>query len=165
MDNWTKQAEDMVKTWTDAQKKMNETWLEALQSMGSPKSGEMWTKATGAWEQSVKQALDAQTEWSRMWLNSFTSSPNMPKEAVEWAKQGQAIMSQWTESQKRLWEGWLDLVKKMDVSQISTNWDAAGAQNLLKTWQDATQKAMEAQAEWIRRMTSMTQSGKSGSTK
>lgn len=155
MKDWTKQAEDMMQAWTAAQKQMRDTWLEAIQNMSGPQAGEMWTKATQAWEDSVKRALDAQAEWTRLWVESFTSSPGTSREATEWAQQGREIMNHWAEAQKSLWEGWFDMVKKIDASQIAGSWDKEGGQNLMQMWQDTTQKALEAQSEWMRRWSSL----------
>ncbi len=158
MSDWTKQAEEMIHTWTEAQKRMRDTWMEAIQNLGGPQSTEMWARATTAWEETVKRTLEAQAQWARMWVESFTSTPNAPKEITELAHQGQEIMKQWTEAQQRLWEGWFEMVRNFDASKLATTWDKQGAQNMMQVWQESTQKALNAQAEWIRRWVSIAQS-------
>lgn len=160
MKDWTKQAEDMIQMWADAQKKMRDSWLEAMQNLGGPQSTETWSKVTGAWDDAMKRALEAQSEWTRLWVGSFTPTSGTSTEVMDWAKQGQEMMTHWAETQKRIWESWFEMVKKIDVSQISGTWDKDAGQNLLKAWQENTQKVLDAQSEWVSRWTSAGQTGK-----
>lgn len=160
MTDWTKQAEDMIQTWVDAQKKLRDSWLEAMQGLGGPQSKEVWAKATSAWEESIKRVFEAQSEWLSLWAANFTSKPNTSSEVAEWAKQGQEMMGHWAEAQKRLWESWFEMVKKIDPSQLSGTWDKDAGQNLIKAWQENTQKVLDSQAEWVRRWASMGPSDK-----
>jgi hypothetical protein len=146
---WTKQTEDLFKTWTDAQTKMWNDWLKAMQGFGRPQASQVWEKTIEAWEESIKRTFDAQKDWSRRWAESFTASKGAPKEMIDWAKQGQDMMTHWTDTQKQLWESWFQIIKRLDPSAPGMNWGGEG-QKFVQSWQDAVQKALDTQAEWLR---------------
>jgi len=147
---WTKQSEEMLKTWTDTQTKMWNDWLKAIQGFGKSPSSQVWDKTLDAWDESIKKILDAQSDWSKRWTESFTASQGTPKEMVEWAKQGQEMSSRWTETQRQLWTSWFQVVRKLDpTATTGMSWAGEG-QKFLQGWQDAIQKAMDGQAEWVR---------------
>ena len=89
--------------------------------------------------------LDAQLEGTRRWAENFTIAKGTPQETAEWAKQGQDLITRWTDTQKQLWGSWFELVKKLDASNM-INWPRDG-QKFLQSWQETIQKA---QAEWVR---------------
>lgn len=146
---WTKQAEEMFKTWTEAQKKLWDDWLKGVQGLGRPQPQDVWVKTAEAWEDSVRESLKLQVEWTKLWAEGFVAVKGTPKEMTEWARQGQEMITQWAETQKRLWEDWLDLVKKLRPSGLGGNWEREG-QKFAQTWQEGIQKALDAQAEWVR---------------
>ena len=53
----------------------------------------------------------------------------------------------WTDTQRQLWTGWFQVVKKLDPTGTGVNW---GTEGFVQGWQDAVQKARDAQAEWLR---------------
>jgi len=146
---WTKQAEDMFKTWTEAQKRLWDDWLKGMQGLGRSQPLEAWVKTAEAWEDSVRESLKVQVEWTKLWAEGFTAVKGTPKEMTEWARQGQEMITQWAETQKRLWEDWLDLVKKLRPSGLTGNWEREG-QKFAQTWQEGIQRALDAQADWVR---------------
>lgn len=153
---WTKQSEEMFKTWTESQTKMWNEWLKAMQGFGKSPSSQVWDKTVEAWDESITKILDAQSDWTRRWIESFTANQGAPKEMVEWAKQGQEMSSRWTETQKQLWTGWFQIVKKLDptgTGMTGINWAGEG-QKFVQGWQEAIQKAMDSQAEWVRQWSS-----------
>ena len=148
MIDWTKQAEDMAKTWTESQKKMWDNWLGSM-SQEKSQVTDMWAKTVGAWEETVKNTLNAQTDWMHMWAGNLKSLDNVPKEAAEWAAQAEEMAKQWGETQKQLWENWFAMIKKVEPVKMSADWTEEG-QKVFKAWQESTQKMMESQAEWVR---------------
>jgi hypothetical protein len=146
---WAKQTEDMFKTWADVQKKMWDDMLKGTQGLWGSQPTQVWEKTMDAWEESVKKTLDAQVEWSRLWADGFTTAKGTPTEMAEWARQGQEMIKQWAETQRRLWEGWFDMTRKLRPSGFGANWPLEG-QRFVQAWQDAVQKALDTQAEWAR---------------
>jgi hypothetical protein len=145
---WTKQSEEMLKTWTETQKKMWDEWTKAIQGFGKSPSTEVWEKTVETYQQTVQRVLDAQLEGARRWAENFPTGKGTPQEAAEWAKQGQDLIIRWTETQKQLWGSWFELVKKLDASNM-INWPRDG-QKFLQSWQETIQKALNAQAEWVK---------------
>lgn len=148
MSDWTKQTEQFVNTWTSAQKDMWDNWLSAAQTMSkgvnlSALEAER-QKVIDSWEASVKKGLEAQAEWAKMWADTLADNKNTPKPMLEWAKQMHEMMKSWSASQEQLSHVWFEMVKKMDSTGLSGNWENQGAE-LMKAWQDAAQKALEAQ--------------------
>ena len=70
---WTKQAEDMFKTWTEAQKRLWDDWLKGMQGLGRSQPLEAWVKTAEAWEDSVRESLKVQVEWTKLWAEGFTA--------------------------------------------------------------------------------------------
>ncbi|NNJ10036.1 hypothetical protein EKD04_006830 [Chloroflexales bacterium ZM16-3] len=173
--DWTKQANDMVKTWTGTQQKVWDTWLSSMQLMSSPQSPETWQKMVETWRGTVKQALESQLQVTQMWaegvaaasvntpsipgmpaMPAMPSIPGVPGTAVEWTRQMLDMTRAWTDTQVRFSENWFDLLKKADPSAIAQGWDMGQAQKMMATWQDAAQKALDAQNEFSRMVVNVT---------
>jgi hypothetical protein len=169
--DWNKQANEMIKTWTGTQQKVYEGWLTSMQLMAAPQSPEAWQKTVETWRGTVKQALEAQVELTRLWAESVSAAavnmpsmpsmpsmpgmaamPNMPTSVVEWTRQMLEMTRTWTESQMRFSENWFDTLKKAEPGVLAQNWDMAQAQQIMATWQEAAQKAVEAQNEFSKMM-------------
>lgn len=154
--DWTKQAEDMLKTWTNSQQAMWDSWLKTMQGFGTSSStADTWEKSIETWKESVKRALDAQTAWTQFWADSIASSPGATKQSTDWSKQLLDMTKRWTETQSQLWDSWFETIKKTDPSNMSQNWNTEEMQKIVQTWQEAAQRAMEAQMEWTRMWASM----------
>lgn len=148
--DWTKQAQDTIKTWTETQQKMWDGWLKTVgQSAAPTQATEVWQNAVETWEGAVKNTLEAQSEWTRMWVESLTESSNVPKEVTEWAKQAQEMSQRWSDAQQQLWQSWFEIIRKIDPAKMGGAWDKE-AQKLFQTWQESTQKLMEAQLKWAK---------------
>ncbi|NJN19757.1 MAG: hypothetical protein HC822_27735 [Oscillochloris sp.] len=171
--DWQKQANEMVKTWTGTQQKVWESWLGSMQMMASPQSPEAWQKMVETWRGTVKQALEAQLEVTRMWAEGVASSavnmptvptipgmpnvpgmPQMSTSVVDWSRQMLELTRNWTETQVRFSENWFDLLKKAEPVNMTQNWDMDQAKTIMASWQDAAQKAIEAQTEFSKMMMS-----------
>jgi hypothetical protein len=165
--DWQKQANEMIKTWTGTQQKVWETWVSSMQLMNTPTSPEAWQKTVETWRGTVKQALESQVELTRLWAEGVAASAvSMPTPAipgmaavpgatagtVEWTRQMLEMTRAWTETQVRFSETWFDLLKKAEPGALMQTWDVGQAQKIMTTWQDAAQKAVEAQNEFSKMM-------------
>lgn len=155
--DWNKQAEEMLKTWTSSQQKMWDSWIKTMQSLGTTQAGDTWEKSIETWRDSVKRALEAQTTWTQFWADSVNSGPGATKQAADWSKQMLDMTRRWTETQTQLWDSWFETMKKTDPSTMAQNWNTEEVQKIVQTWQEAAQKAMEAQMEWTKMWASVQQ--------
>jgi hypothetical protein len=123
-----------------------------MQGIGGSQPSQVWGSLLEAWEQTIKKGIDAQTEWAQAWAQSFSSVKDSPDEVAEWARQGQDMVKRWGDTQKQLWEGWFQMVRKLNPPALGATWDRDG-QNLIRTWQEMIKKTMDAQADWMRTWT------------
>lgn len=160
--DWQKQANEMMKTWTGTQQKVWETWASSMQLATTPQSPETWQRMVDTWRGTVKQALESQVELTRLWAENVASSAvSMPNTAampgatgstVEWTRQMLEMTRTWTETQVRFSENWFDLLKRSEPGALAQGWDMGQAQRIMSTWQEAAQKAVEAQNEFSKMM-------------
>ncbi len=168
--DWTKQANDMIKTWTGTQQKVWEAWLNSAQLVTTaPQSPESWQKIVETWRGTVKQALEFQLQLTQLWaegvaatsvniptvpglqgLPSLPNLPGIPTTPVELTRQILDLTRTWTDTQVRFSENWFDVLKKIDPTALSQSWDPTQAQKIVASWQDATQRVIEAQNEFGR---------------
>ena len=150
MSDWTKQTEQFISSWADTQKKMWDSWAQAMQASAAETVNKTFEaerqKAVEAWESSMKKGLEAQGEWAKLWVNSLSENKATPKPMLEWAKQMQEMMTRWTASQEELSHVWFNMIKTMDAGQSVAVWEKQG-KKLLVSWQEAADKALEAQRE------------------
>jgi hypothetical protein len=149
---WQEQSEDLFKTWTGTQQKLLSEWIDAVRGLSGTPGTAVWTKTVDAWQSSVKQTLDAQTEWAGRWTNSLAGTTGTPQEMHDLAVQGQAMLQRWTEAQKELWQTWFDVLKSLNIASTS-NAGVQASQNLAQSLNDSVLKMIDAQAEWVRRWT------------
>jgi len=148
--DWNKQAEDVLKAWTTSQQKLWDSWIKTVQSFGTAQVSDTWEKSVDTWKDSVKRALDAQTAWSQFWADNITSGPGATKQTADWSKQLLEVNKRWADTQSQLWDSWFETIKKTDPATITQNWNLEEVQKLVQTWQEASQKALEAQMEWTK---------------
>ncbi|MFN8505503.1 hypothetical protein [Kouleothrix sp.] len=146
MSDWTKQAEEVMKTWTKAQQDLWDTWRRSMPIAGASQAEEGWNKAVGFWKEAVDRSLSAQMEWAKLWADSIKAQKSMPKEMSAWTDQLLATMQTWNESQAKFWEGVLSSMQHMTPDALRQRLDE-GAQAAFTNWQDAVQKAMQAQQD------------------
>lgn len=178
--DWNKQASEMMKSWTGTQQQVWETWMTSMQLMSAPQNPEAWQKSVESWRGTVKHALSAQVELTRIWAESVASAavsmpnaptipgmptmpmmptmpgmlnPTSPTALVEWSRQMLEMTRNWSDSQQRFLDGWFEMLKKSDPRTLAASWDPAQAQTALKTWQDAAQRMVEAQTALAAAMT------------
>lgn len=159
--DWSKQANDMIKTWTGTQQKVWESWMSSMQAMTTPQSPEAWQKTVETWRGTVRYAIEQQVELTRLWAESVAAAsvnmpvmpampsvPGVPTTPVEWTRQMLEMTRVWAETQMRFSENWFDLLKKAEPSMLAQMWDMTQAQKIMATWQEAAQKAVEAQTQF-----------------
>jgi hypothetical protein len=145
MSDWNKQAQEMLNTWTKAQQQLWDTWKTSMPQAGTMQAGETWEKTVDFWKQAVDTSLNAQSEWANLWARSVAQA-NAPKELSAWTDQMASIMTTWTESQSQLWQGVLDSMKRATPETLVQRMDES-TRAAFQAWQEAVQKAVEAQRE------------------
>lgn len=147
--NATRQTEDMAMAWAEVQKKMWEHWMKGLDSNLRPQSAESWERASGniidAWENSVKLALQAQSDWTGLWARRLSDDERSPKEVVEWARQMYEMMKAWNSAQLEMWDSWFGSLRKFGPVEYTSAFV-----DVSKSWRDAARKSLDAEAEWMR---------------
>lgn len=151
--DWTKQANDMLKTWTGTQQKVWESWVDTMQVSATTPSQEAWQKTVETWRGTVKQALASQVDLTRMWAESVNALPNKagvsaPAGMADFTNNMLEMTKVFTETQTRFSENYFEMLKKADMGALAQMWNPSQAQKIMETWQEATHKAAEAQAEW-----------------
>ncbi|WP_322496086.1 hypothetical protein [Chloroflexus sp.] len=165
--DWAKQANDMIKMWTGTQQKVWDSWMASMQYMAAPQNPEAWQKTVDSWRGTVKQALEAQVELTRLWAEAVAANsvnmptmptvpgmpampginPVSPTAVVEWSRQVLEMTRNFNDSQTRFVEGWFDMLKKSDPTNVMRGWDSTQVQKVMQSWQEAMQRVIEAQAE------------------
>jgi hypothetical protein len=149
MTEWTKQAEEMYKAWGDAQKSLMDRWVESFKYFtGTPDTG-MWRKTLEIWEDTVKNTFSSQSKWTESWVENLKSIEGLPEQAVESVDRFQEMVGHWSKTQEEIWSKWFEMLKGFDFSQPAETL-AETMKNPLQAWQQATQKVMGAQAEWMK---------------
>ncbi|MEZ4710771.1 MAG: hypothetical protein R3A44_26470 [Caldilineaceae bacterium] len=147
---WTNPFEEMSKSWAQTQQKMWNNWAETAQTMGQKQTGAAWRSMIDAWQMSMNQLLDAQTEGVRLWADTAEALPNTPQGAHEWMLMCSDMTQHWTDTQKQLWNNWFALIKELNPEKFGASMDAPSVSGdpMLKFWQDAAQTMNSAQQEW-----------------
>ena len=65
---------------------------------------------------------------------------------MDWTKQTEEMMKNWTETQKKMWDSWLEAIPQgVDQSQTVEMWQKA-----VDTWETMVQNTLDVQAEWTK---------------
>ena len=150
MIDWTKQTEEAVKGWTEMQKRALDQWLPPLkQMMGTTPAGSDYLKGLDNWETAVRQALEAQLEWTRQWAEAVGSG-KAPTDA--WAGQTQELVKAWTENNQQIWTRWVEGMKAaLPASATGTEAWQKQAESVMNAWQEAVQASQKAYSDWSSR--------------
>lgn len=63
---------------------------------------------------------------------------------INWSKQTEEVFQVWTDTQKKLFGGWVDAAEQQAVqTQLAETWRKS-----VDTWEEAVKNGLEAQAEW-----------------
>ena len=155
MSDWTKQAEELMKTWEKTQQQIWDTWKAALPKTGMAEAKPTWGTMVNFWKQTIDQTMRTQVEWANTWADSIRAQESAPKELKDWTDQVVSTFTTWTESQAQFWESILDPMQQSTPEQLMQQMDER-AQVAFQTWQDAVQKAVAAQRELVSYWTSGT---------
>jgi len=149
MTEWTEQAEKMFKAWGDAQKSLMDKWVESVKYFRGAPDTEMWQKTLEIWEETVKNTFSSQSKWMESWVENLKSMEGLPKQAVDSVDRFLEMAGRWNSTQEELWAQWFEMLKGFDFSQPAEILTET-MKNPLQAWQQATQKVMDAQAEWMK---------------
>ncbi len=149
MSEWTQQTEEMFKAWSEAQKSLMDKWAESVKSFSGAPDTELWKNTLETWEQTAKNSMGSQAEWTQSWIENFKSIEGLPDQANASIEKFQEMAERWSTTQEELWAKWFEMLKNMDFSQPAEQVSEA-FQNPMKSWQDATQKVLDAQADWMK---------------
>jgi hypothetical protein len=149
----SKSTESSIKTWAETQQKLLTDWLDTVRRSGGTPTLELWTKTVEAWQASVKETLDARSEWTREWTETLANAKGTPEELRGLAQQGRELMQRWTDAERQVWQGWFDIVRGINFRVEPGTTPKAGS-DLLQLWQDSAHKMIDAQAALVRRWTS-----------
>ena len=147
--------ENVVKNWGEMQQNLLTDWLDTLRRLGGTPTLELWRKTVDTWQTSVKETLDAQTDWTQQWTEALAKTKGTPEELRELAKEGREQLQQWTEAERDLWQGWFNVARHINFRPEP----GAGAQagkDIVQLWQDNAHKMIDAQASLLRRWTAGT---------
>src|SRR5438067_13343272 len=158
----SKSSESLITTWAETQQKLLTNWLDTMRSFGGTPSLELWTKTVEAWQTSVKETLDAQSEWTREWTETIANSKGTPEELRDLARQGRELLQRWTDAERQLWRGSFDIVREINF-RVEPGTGAQAGGDLLQLWQESAHKMIDAQATLARRWTGGITDTKKGS--
>lgn len=147
--NWTKQAEEMVKTWTEAQQNAWQAWQKLMDPQDAQSQMvENWQQMMALWEEAVKNSISAQNQWMQTWADMVDEQMDVPDEIMKFVEQAKEISQRWAENQEKLWQGWFDLMKQakptFPASGIGTD-----SKKVFEAWQESTKNMMDAQTKWM----------------
>lgn len=73
-----KQFQEMTQRWAGTQEKLWAAWFGFLKKFDPTKSAVNWGEVAQNpfefWQETTKQAMDAQMEWMKSWMSQFTST-------------------------------------------------------------------------------------------
>ena len=144
--------ENVIKNWAQEQQKLLTDWLDTLRKLGGSPTLELWRKTVDTWQTSVKETLDAQTEWTKQWTETLVKANGTPEELRELAREGREQLQHWTEAERDLWQSWFNTVREINFRPEA----GAGAQkggDLIQLWQDTANKMINSQADLVQRWT------------
>lgn len=146
--DWTEQMEAVTKQWTDTQKQLWSSWgAAAQQATTTAQTKAVWQQMLDAWKNSVYRMLEMQEETARLWAESVASTESL-EGIAQWADQSYQMTKQWSTVQKQLWDGWFQMMEKVDPTQLPGGMDMSN-QPMMKLWNDTVQQAGKMQQDWI----------------
>ena len=158
-------GEQMMKAWAEAQRQLLSNWLDmarAAGGSGAMPDAKVWNQTVDSWRTAVMNTLDAQTIWTRTWVDSMLKAPGTPDAVQEMMRAGVGNAERWADAQRELWQSWFDVMKETAKSatqstQTSARGKAAAGQaaqtgeGLVDLWAATTRSLLDAQADWVRR--------------
>jgi len=149
------QVEDMVSAWTRFQAQL---W-DSLFGIGKGNVAQPWeqfySRPLEVGEDIVNSMLQQQSDCIRITMKNVRPGNGAPRVASEWADQFEKAAQHWVDAQRQAWKTWFAAVKQMDPylvqggSGSSRGKAESHADNIFEAWQQATQKTLQAQADWM----------------
>lgn len=145
---WTQQMEEMGKQWVDMQKKLWTGWNEAAkQATTTIQAKAVWQQMLDTWKNTVYRMLDMQVESTRLWSESVAANEAM-ESTVQWAQQFYQMTKQSSMVQKQLWDGWFQMIEKLDPTQLQNMMDMSNQP--MNFWKEMSQQTLNMQKEWMK---------------
>lgn len=139
----------MALEWAEVHKTMWVHRMRGVEPNARASYAEAWERASGeiidAWENSVKLALQAQLDWTGLWMLRLRDEKGSPKEVVEWADQSYELLKAWTDAQLEMWNVWFASLRRFGPLE-----HADGFVETYKIWHNAVCESLDASAEWMR---------------
>lgn len=149
------QVEDMASAWTRFQ---GQLWDSMF---GIGRSGQPWQQLYGrpleVGEDIVNCWLQQQSDCIRIAMKNVRPGNGAPRIAADWADQVENAAQHWVDAQRQAWTTWFATIRQMDPSRLqgkSKGKTDSQAANIFDAWHQATQKTLQAQAEWVSNLTS-----------
>jgi hypothetical protein len=145
------QVEDMVSAWSRFQ---GQLW-DSLFGIGKGNVAQPWeqlySRPLEVGEDIVNSLLQQQSDCIRITMKNARPGNGAPKVLGEWADQFENAAQHWVDAQRQAWKTWFAAVKQMDPyrAQGSSKGRESHADNVFEAWQQATQKTLQAQADWM----------------
>ena len=148
----TNTEDTLLKNWADSQQKLLANWLDTLRKLGGTPTMELWKTTVDAWQNSVKETLDAQTTWTHQWIDVLSNAKGTPEELQKLVSQGREQLQQWADAERDLWQRWFDIVREINFKpELGDKQQTSN--DLVQLWQDNAHKMLDAQASLVRRWT------------
>jgi len=156
--SWQKQTEEMISGWTATQRRLWDNWMEAIKGVtpGAEQWQQEYHRHLDQWENAVREALSRQQELAGSWKMPMADDAAGREAAEAWMTRAQEMMRTWTETQMKLWEGWVQSMSRMEGGVPDPAWQEH-ATKVMQAWQEAAGHAQEALTEW-----SQTAAGQAG---
>lgn len=146
------QVEDLVSAWTRFQ---GQLW-DSMFGIGKGSAGQPWeqlfSRPLDLGEDIVNCMLQQQSDCIRIIMKNAKPGNGAPRIATEWAEQFEKAAQHWVDAQRQAWKTWFAAVKQLDPYRMQGGLKGKGeshADNVFEAWQQATQKTLQTQAEWI----------------
>ncbi len=153
------QVEEIVSAWTRFQ---GQLW-DSLFGIGRGNAVQPWeqfyARPLDVGEDIINCMLRQQSDCIRIIMKNLRPGNGAPRVASEWADQFEKAAQHWVDAQRQAWKTWFSAVKQMDPYRVQGTPTGKGenhADNVFEAWQQATQKTLQAQADW---MTSLISTG------
>jgi hypothetical protein len=145
-------ADKLMKTWAESQQTLLTDWLDTLRKLGGTPTLELWTKTVDAWQNSVKETLDAQTEWTHQWTEVLANAKGTPEELQGLVRRGRDQLQEWVQAERDLWQGWFNVVREINF-RPEPGEGLQASKNLLQLWQDSARKMIDVQTKFVQSWT------------
>jgi len=148
-----KDYKEMLKSLQDLQDQMWKSASTSFPESAFPTSLATWQEQTlesmSAWaETAVRHSLDLQREWLDQWTGRGASKKLKPKVFADLAGEARDSMERWLESQYKLWDQWLGVMKGTS--------GASGAAPDFGAWEQAVRDSVHQQMELLKEWSELT---------